>query len=142
MTTLEVGARLQGSSRTITDAEISLLPSIMGVTSPLFHDEETARKGPLGRRVLYGPALLGIAVAGTEFLLHGKVIGLIGLTDVRFRQTVGVGDTITPYLNVEERILKPEKAGDLLIISDEVFNQEGATVLEFRRTVMVRRLDQ
>jgi acyl dehydratase len=40
---------------------------------------------------------------------------------------------------VADRIAKPEKAGDLIQTLDEVHNQEGVLVCEFRRTVMVRR---
>lgn len=137
--TLEPGTVVRGNARTITDAEIAFLPALMGAVNPLFHDEETAKQGKLGRRVLYGPALLGIAVAGTEFVLKDVVLGLIGLTEVRFRSAVGVGDTVTPSLRVEDRIVKPEKAGDLLLVHDEVHNQDGALVLEFRRTIMVKR---
>ena len=138
---VEVGARLTGSSRTITDAEIAFLPALMGAISPLFHDEEAARRTRLGRRVLYGPALLGIAIACTEPILHGHVIALVAITDVRFRAPVGVGDTITASLTVEELQPKPDKPGDLLIVSDQVHNQDGALVLEFRRVIMVRRED-
>ena len=136
---LEVGCSYPGNARTITDAEIALLPAMMGAMNPLFHDEETARQSAMGRRILYGPALLGIAVAGTEPLLHDIVLGLVGMTDVRFRSPVGQGDTVTPTLTVEERIAKPEKAGDLLVVMDRVTNQEGTVVLEFRRTIMVKR---
>ena len=136
---LEVGRRYTGSARTITDAEVAMLPALMGAINPLFHDEESARKSAVGRRILYGPALLGIAVAGTEHLLKGQVIGLLGITDVRFRSSVGVGDTVTPSMTVTEHIPKPAKAGDLIAVTDEVHNQDGDLVLEFRRTIMVRR---
>ena len=139
MTGLEKGDRVRGGSRTITDAEIAMLPAMMGAINPLFHDEETAKAGKLGRRVLYGPALLGIAVAGTEPVLKDVVLGLIGMTDVKFRSPVGVGDTVTPTLIVEDRIAKPDKAGDLLLVRDEVHNQDGVLVLEFRRTIMIKR---
>jgi acyl dehydratase len=138
---LQVGAVLTGNARTITDAEVALLPALMGAINALFHDEESARLGPMGRRILFGPALLGIAIAGTEHLLHDSVLGLVGITDLRFRSPVGVGDTVTPTLRVTERIAKPEKAGDLILTSDVVHNQEGVAVLEFRRTIMVRRRD-
>ena len=136
---LEIGTELTGSSRTITDAEIALLPAIMGAISPLFHDEETARNSRLGRRVLYGPALLGIAIACTEPLLHDHVIALIGLTDVRFKRPVGNGDTITAALTVTDRHAKPDKPGDLLFVDDAVSNQHGEIVLEFKRVIMVKR---
>jgi acyl dehydratase len=139
MTELSVGARIQGNARTITDAEIALLPAIMGAINPLFHDEESARRGPLGRRVLYGPALLGIAIAGTEPLIHDHLIGLVGITDVRFHKPVGVGDTITPVITIVERIEKPASRGDLLLVTDEVMNQDETVVLTFARTIMVKR---
>jgi acyl dehydratase len=138
---LEVGDALTGGSRTITDAEIALLPAIMGAISPLFHDEVAARSSKLGRRVLYGPALLGIAVACTEPLLHGEVIALIGITDVRFRAPVGSGDTVTASLTVTDRQSKPEKPGDLLFVTDHVHNQDGELVLEFQRTILIRRTE-
>ena len=138
---LPVRVPLVGGSRTITDAEIAILPALMGAISPLFHDEEAARKTRLGRRVLYGPALLGIAVACSEPILHDHVVALVAITDVRFRAPVGAGDTITASLIVEERQSKPDKPGDLLIVSDQVRNQDGTLVLEFRRVIMVKRED-
>jgi oxepin-CoA hydrolase / 3-oxo-5,6-dehydrosuberyl-CoA semialdehyde dehydrogenase len=136
---LEIGSVLVGNARTITDAEVALLPAMMGAVNALFHDEEAARRGPMGRRILYGPALLGISIAGTEHLLHDWVLGLVGINDMRFRAPVGVGDTVTPTLTVTDRIAKPHKSGDLILTADQVHNQLGDLVLEFRRTVMVRR---
>jgi acyl dehydratase len=72
-------------------------------------------------------------------LLHDWVLGLVGITDMRFRAPVGVGDTVTPTLTVTDRIAKPNKPGDLILTADQVHNQLGDLVLEFRRTVMVRR---
>ena len=85
---LAIGARLQGGSRTITDAEIAFLPALMGAISPLFHDDVRARNSPMGGRILYGPALLGIAIALTEPLLHHRAMGLVELRTVRFRRPV------------------------------------------------------
>ena len=136
---LRAGDCFTGASRTITDAEIALLPAMMGAINPLFHDEERARKGPLGRRVLYGPALLGIVVAATEPLLGDLVIGLIGITDVQFKAAVGPGDTVTARLGIRELIPKPDKAGDIVVTDDEAVNQTGTPVLTFSRAIMVRR---
>lgn len=137
---LQVGASFTGGGRTITDAEVALLPALMGAINPLFHDEEAAKRSPFGRRVLYGPALLGIAVAATEGFLRDRVVGLMGVDQLRFHQPVGVGDTVTASAIVVDRIEKPERAGDVLVVSDEVRNQEGTLVLSFRRTIMIRRL--
>lgn len=138
MTTVPVGQTIVGSSRTITDAEVAILPALMGAINPLFHDEETARQSKMGRRILYGPALLGIAVACTEYVLRDIVIGLAGITDVRFRLPVGVGDTITAKLTVLDRMARPERESDVLNVHDVVINQHGDTVLEFHRRIVVR----
>lgn len=140
MTAVELrpGSTLTGGSRTITDAELALLPAVMGAIHPLFHDEEAARRGPLGRRVLYGPALLGIAVAATEPLLHDVVIGLLGIDDVRFRSAVGVGDTVTARVTIEGVTRRPDRRGDILTVRDEVVDQNGTVVLTFGRTIMIR----
>ena len=135
---LEPGVRLVGGSRTITDAEIAFLPALMGAINPLFHDEEAARKTGMGTRILFGPALIGIAVAATEPLLRGSVLGLVGLTDVRFRRPVTSGDTVTATMEIvscEPRVGKP---GAILEALDEVHNQNGELVLSFRRRILVR----
>lgn len=140
--TLGVGIEVTGNSRTVTDVEISLLPAIMGAISPLFHDEQAARNTALGRRVLYGPALLGIAIACTEPILHDFAMALVAITDVRFRRPVGAGDTVTASLTVLELRLRPDKPGDLLTVHDQVHNQEGELVLEFQRVILVRRSEE
>jgi acyl dehydratase len=138
----EIGVELTGNSRTVTDAEIALLPAIMGAISPLFHDEVAASNSKLGRRVLYGPALLGIAIACTEPILHDHAMALVGLTDVRFRAPVGSGDTVTASFTVVQRQPRPEKPGDYLLVHDQVLNQDGVLVLEFKRTIMIRRAEE
>ncbi len=135
---LSVGSVHPGASRTITDVEVAMLPALMGAISPLFHDAEAASKGELGRRVLYGPALLGIAIAATEPILRPAVIALLGITDVRFLRPVGVGDTVTASFTVTARRVRVGKPGDVLSVHDEVHNQLGEQVLEFVRNMLVR----
>ena len=138
---LAVGAVLQGRSRTITDAEIAFLPALMGAINPLFHDEVRAQGSPMGGRILYGPALLGIAIALTEHLLAERVMGLVELRSVRFRRPVKAGYTITASLRVRESRPREGKPGLLLHLDDEVVDQDGETVLVFERLVLVKAPD-
>jgi oxepin-CoA hydrolase/3-oxo-5,6-dehydrosuberyl-CoA semialdehyde dehydrogenase len=135
---LDVGRTLRGASRTVTDVEIALLPAIMGAISPLFHDEPTARAGRMGGRILYGPALLGISVALTEPFLHDQVVGLVEITDVRFRRPVKVGDTVTATMSIRARCPRDGKPGVLLTIDDEIRNQDGEVVLTFERLILIK----
>jgi acyl dehydratase len=135
---LPVGARIAGGSRTITDAEVAFLPALMGAVNPLFHDEVSAAASPMGGRILYGPALLGIAVALTESYLRDRVIGLVEIERVRFRRPVRPGDTVTASLTVVELTARPGRSDALLRVHDEVTNQDEVLVLEFSRTILVR----
>jgi acyl dehydratase len=131
------GQVLHGQSRTVTDAEIAFLPALMGAINPLFHDEVTAKAGPMGTRILYGPALLGISIALTEHLLRGRVVGLVEITSVRFRRPVRSGDTVTAALTVRSCDERAGKSGLLLSVDDEVHNQDGELVLSFARSIKI-----
>lgn len=135
---LEIGTVVRGGSRTVTDTEISLLPAIMGVVSPLFHDEVTAAQTRMGGRILYGPALLGIAIGLTESCFHESALGLRGLDGVRFLAPVRSGDTVSASLTVTDLSTKEGSIGGRVVVDDVIVNQEGKSVLEFTRTLLLK----
>jgi len=135
------GTILLGRSRTVTDAEIALLPAIMGAISPMFHDEVAASESLMQGRILYGPALLGIAVALTEDQLRDHVIGLRGVDKVRFRKPVRVGDTITASFEVRSCSGRDRGVGLLLEVEDTVVNQIGDVVLTFERSIVIKEFE-
>jgi acyl dehydratase len=135
---LAPGTRLVGTSRTITDAEISFLPALMGAISPLFHDDVRATASGMGGRILYGPALLGISIALTEHLLRDRVMGLVEVRSLRFRRPVRAGDTITAHLHVRESTPRAGRDGTLLVVEDEIVNQDDVVVCRFERVILVR----
>ena len=92
----------------------------------------------MGGRILYGPALLGIAVALTEHLLKDHVIGLMEIQSVRFRRPVRVGDTVTATLDVIGLEPRAGKPGLVLRTEDNVTNQNGEAVMTFSRVILVR----
>lgn len=136
--TLVPGLRYTGTARTITDAEIALLPAIMGAISPLFHDEVSAQRGPLGGRVLYGPAVLGIVIALTESSLHDLALGLLGIDALRFLKPVRSGETITAHFEVDNVKFTSDPGRAVVHLSDWAVNEREERVIEFKRTVMVR----
>lgn len=136
---LEVGSRIEGGARTITDTEIATLPALMGVVSPLFHDEVTAARGPMGGRILYGPALLGIAIGLTEQCFHESALGLRGLTDVKFLAPARPGDTVSAALTVKDLSTREGSRGGRVVVEDEVVNQNGERILAFTRTLLLKR---
>jgi acyl dehydratase len=135
---LEVGAVLQSGGRTVTDAEIALLPAMMGALNPLFHDEVSASASAMKGRILYGPAALGIAVGLTEPFLKDHVLGLIEISHVRFKSPVRVGDTLTASLEVLSLEPREGRPGSVLTTDDVVRNQKGDIVISFGRRILVR----
>ncbi len=135
----QLGERLTGASRTVTDLEIALLPTVMGALNPLFLDEETARQSTHGGRILYGPALLGIAIGLTEEIVRGTLVGLLGIDRLRFARSVRAGDTITAHAEVIglRPTSRPERG--ILQLRDWVTNQRGETVLELERSILLLR---
>ena len=131
------GQSFVGSSRTITDAELSMLACMLGALSPLFLDEEHARQTVHGGRILYGPAVLGIAIGLTESVIHGTVMALLGIDEVRFRRSVRAGDTITTRTDVVETRPSAEGGRGIIRVKDTVTNQRGELVLEFWRSILV-----
>ncbi len=128
-----------GSSRTITDAEISVLACMLGALNPLFLDEEHAKRTVHGGRILYGPAMLGIAIGLTEAVIHGTVLALLGIDEVRFRRSVRVGDTITTRTEIVETRPTSEGGRGVILVKDSVTNQRDELVLEFGRSILVAR---
>lgn len=134
---LAEGVQMRGGARTVTDAEVALLPAIMGAINPLFHDEEASRATAMKGRILYGPAVLGIAVALTEHLLREHVIGLIEISTAKFRAPVRVGDTITATFTVRSCVGREGRAGHVLTLDDAVTNQRSETVMTFSRRILI-----
>lgn len=135
------GARFEGGSRTITDAEISFLPALMGAINPLFHDDVTAKASRMGGRILFGPALLGISISLTEHLVRDRLIGLVEISSVRFRRPVYSGDTVHAALTVKDLVARVDKPGLMLSTDDEVTNQNGEVVLRFGRSILIAASD-
>lgn len=135
------GESLQGGSRTITDMEVSLLPTVMGAANPLFLDEVSASASAHGGRILYGPALLGICIALTEEYLRGGLVGLLGIDKLRFLQSVRVGTTVTAIAEVADTRPTSDGQRGIIRFRDRAINQNGETVMEFERQVMMLRRD-
>ncbi|WP_256839234.1 MaoC family dehydratase [Ornithinimicrobium faecis] len=135
---LNVGDVLLSGGRTVTDAEIALLPAMMGAINPLFHDATVADASRMGGRILYGPAALGIAIALTEPVLKDKVQGLVEISSLKFRAPVFSGDTLRAKLEVVDVESREDKRGSLMTTSDVVLNQNDVTVMTFTRRILLK----
>jgi acyl dehydratase len=130
----ELGKKMTTLRKTITDGIATILISVAGYPAPIFNDEITASKTPLGWRVLPGPiglALLqGLAEQKHQDIGHEGEGALVGANNVSWKAPIKVGDTIYCELEtVEKRRTKNPKWG-LTVEHSRLFNQKGELLLE------------
>jgi 3-hydroxybutyryl-CoA dehydratase len=128
---LKVG---QSAERTkvMTEALVNAYAELTGDFSPVHVDEEAAKKTRFGTRIAHGMLSAGFLSAVIGMDLPGP--GTIWVRqELKFKQPVKLGDTIT--WRVEVRELFPEKKRATL--STVCRNQRGETVIEGEGTILL-----
>jgi 3-hydroxybutyryl-CoA dehydratase len=128
---LKVG---QSAERTkvMTEALVNAYAGLTGDFSPVHVDEEAAKKTRFGTRIAHGMLSAGFLSAVIGMDLPGP--GTIWVRqELKFKQPVKLGDTIT--WRVEVRELFPEKKRATL--STVCRNQRGETVIEGEGTILL-----
>lgn len=134
----EVGQTYIVGGRTVTETDIVLVASLIGANAPLFLNEEFAKQTPYGTRIAPGELTLSFALAATEPLVHGGLVGLVGIDKVRFRAPVRPGDTINNHVQVITKRPSSRPGRGIVTFADSVRNQRGEEVATFEHTVLLR----
>jgi 3-hydroxybutyryl-CoA dehydratase len=124
----------QSAERTkvMTEALVNAYAELTGDFSPVHVDEEAAKKTRFGTRIAHGMLSAGFLSAVIGMDLPGP--GTIWVKqELRFKQPVKLGDTIT--WRVEVRELFPEKKRATL--STVCRNQRGEVVIEGEGTILL-----
>lgn len=137
----EVDQAITVGGRTVTETDVVLLASLIGANAPIFLNEEYAKHTPYGTRIAPGELTLSFALAATEPLVHGTIIGLVGIDKVRFRAPVKAGDTIHNEVRVLAKRLSSRPGRGIITFADSVRNQRGEEVATFEHTVLLRTRD-
>lgn len=137
---IEVGSEVLTASRVIGDADVDAFADLTGDRNPLHMDEEFARAGPFGSRIVHGPLVLALAiglVSETGFAV-GTALGMLALEDWRFLLPVRVGDTITVRFRVTDK--RPSNTAGRGIVKRliSVVDQNGKVVQEGTSVILVR----
>ena len=128
---LKVG---QSAERTkeITESLVNAYAELTGDFSPVHMDEEAARKTRFGTRIAHGMLSAGFLSAVIGMDLPGP--GTIWVRqELRFKQAVKLGDTIT--WRVEVTSLLPEKKRATLATICR--NQRGEIVIDGEGTILL-----
>ncbi|MGJ9383125.1 MaoC family dehydratase [Salipaludibacillus sp. CF4.18] len=92
-------------SKTITETEIIMYAGLTGDFNPIHMDAEYSKKGRFGERVAHGTITLGLIAPIIGMQLPGPGAILLDLNS-RFHAPVKIGDTVTAYAEVIEKIDK------------------------------------
>jgi acyl dehydratase len=104
---LAAGDRLRGPVVTITEAHLVAWAGLTGDFVPLRMDAHSAASGRFDQRIAHGPLTLGLGLMAQAGYL-ANAIAWLGLTDLRARVPVFIGDTVHPEAVVESRCLDIE----------------------------------
>ncbi|HEV8359489.1 MAG TPA: MaoC family dehydratase [Candidatus Thermoplasmatota archaeon] len=125
--------------RTVTEADNVLFCSLTMNTQPLHLDEEAAKQGPFGQRIVNGllTMALGVGISVRE-TTEGTLVANLGYDKVEHPKPVFHGDTLRAETKVvgKRRTSKPDRG--LVELEHVVKNQRDEVVCQFRRTVLVK----
>jgi len=125
--------------KTVTEADDHLFCLLTMAASPLHIDAHYAREHmPGGRNIVLGTYLyalvLGMSVPDTS----GRAMVNLGVESLRHIAPVHHGDTVYAWSRVADRRPSASRPGTgIVTVNTYGVNQDGATVLEFRRSFMV-----
>jgi len=124
--------------RTITEMDDMLFCMLTMNHNPLHIDAHYAAHTQHGKRLVVGLLVFSTAVGMSVRDVSGKCIANLEYEEIRHEAPVFHGDTIyaeTTVLDKKESETKADRG--IVRVETRVRNQEGVTVLTFRRRVLV-----
>ena len=126
-------------ARTVTETDVVNFTGLSWDFNPLHTDEESAKRGPFGRRIAQGPLGLAIVVGLISRLGHlqGTAVAMLGIDEWRFRKPLFIGDTVHVRVTIED--VRPASANGRGVVSRhvELVNQDGEVVQGGKIPVLV-----
>jgi len=126
--------------KTITESDNNLFSLLTMNHHPVHLDEHYAKNEQHGKILVVGTLIFSLSVGLTVSDCSGKAIANLGYDNISHSNPVFIGDTIYCKTTVLEKRLSSSKTDrGIVVFLTEAFNQDGAIVLTFRRTVLIKR---
>ena len=139
---VNVGDRIEGFGRTVTDAEITMITAMTtGFHQPLHTNAEWIRKNTaFAGTILPGPIIVSYAIGllSATLVYSPITVAFLGLDKVRAKGPVVGGDTITANATVASKRLTSDGRNGIVELAIEVVKQDGSIAMTFLYTLMVR----
>lgn len=124
--------------RTITQQDNIWFTLLTMNTHPLHFDEEYAKHSEFGRCIVASPLTVAIVVGMSVSDVSQKAIANLGWKEIRLPHPVFAGDTLSSETEVTgKRESKSRPTAGIVDVRTRGFNQNGALVCEFDRTILI-----
>lgn len=139
---VQIGTRIDGFARTVTDAEITMMTAMTtGFHQPLHTDAPWTRANtPFKGVILPGPVIVAYAVGLlSSTLTYAPItVAFLGLDKVRAKGPIYGGDTMKAVATVSSKRLSSNPENGIVVMAIEVVKQDGSVAMTFDYTIMVR----
>lgn len=127
--------------RTVTEMDNLMYSALTHNPQPLHIDEEFCKGTEYGTRIVNSLFTLGLIIGITVIdTTLGTTIGNLGMTDVRFRNPVFIGDTIRVVTGIRDMRESRSRADAGIVHFEHTgFNQRGQEVAYCLRTGLMRK---
>lgn len=137
-----VGMLFETPARTVTETDVVNFAALSGDYNPLHTNDEFAKNSKFGRRIAHGVLTLAILTGLWDKIgiISGSVVAFYGIDGLKFTRPVFFGDTIHASIKVVDKQEKQDSG--MIILSNEVINQRGETVLVCNTKLVINRKKQ
>jgi acyl dehydratase len=136
---LQVGDEFTTAARTITAEDVERFAHLSGDLNPIHLDDEAARHGPFGKRVVHGAMIVAVASGLMSPMLIPSTLAAHGLDKVRFRRPVFLGDTIHVVMRVASLRALSDQSAILRLRCRVIRNNAEAAMVGIFSVIMNRR---
>ncbi len=139
---LHAGDVFDTPARTVTAEDVRKFAEITGDFNPVHLDPEFARATPFGRPIAHGLLTVSLALGlwSTEGITRDSLLALVSLEEMKFRKPIYPGDTLRLHTEVlEVKSLRSRPDAGLVVYRDQVRDNNQEVVVEFRRTVLLKK---
>ncbi len=124
--------------RTITAADNTWFTLLTMNQHPIHFDEEYAKQTEFGRPLVNSTLTLAIVTGMSVADVSQHAIANLGWTDIAMPAPVFNGDTLYAETSVLEKRESKSRPGQGIVgVSTRAWKQDGATVMTFKRTILV-----
>ncbi|MBR6388614.1 MAG: MaoC family dehydratase [Opitutales bacterium] len=140
----EEGATIRHAlSKTIFESDNNLFSLLTMNHHPVHTNADYASKNQHGKILVVGTLVFSIVVGMTVPDISGKAIANLGYEDIKHLAPVFIGDTLyaeTKIISKRESKTKPDRG--IIYVETVAKNQNGESVLSFRRNVLVKKSEK